>query len=73
MAKKDAENTIMDERNAKLKALQDAMNRIEKDYGKGSIMMMGESKVEQVDVIPTGSITLDYALGVGGYPCPSRR
>ena len=68
MAKKDAENTIMDERNAKLKALQDAMNRIEKDYGKGSIMMMGESKVEQVDVIPTGSITLDYALGVGGYP-----
>ena len=58
----------MDERNAKLKALQDAMNRIEKDYGKGSIMMMGESKVEQVDVIPTGSITLDYALGVGGYP-----
>ena len=68
MAKKDAENTIMDERNAKLKALQDAMNRIEKDYGKGSIMMMGESKVEQVDVIPTGSITLYYALGVGGYP-----
>ena len=68
MAKKDAENMIMDERNAKLKALQDAMNRIEKDYGKGSIMMMGESKVEQVDVIPTGSITLDYALGVGGYP-----
>ncbi len=68
MAKKDAENTVMDERSAKLKALQDAMNKIEKDYGKGSIMMMGESKVEQVDVIPTGSITLDYALGVGGYP-----
>ncbi len=55
-------------RAAKLKALQAAMNKIEKDFGKGSIMRMGDEKVEQIDVIPTGSIGLDLALGVGGYP-----
>lgn len=52
----------------KLKALQAAMAKIEKDFGKGSIMKMGEQKVEDVDVVPTGSIALDAALGVGGYP-----
>ena len=52
----------------KLKALQAAMSKIEKDYGKGSIMRMGDEKVENVDVIPTGSIGLNAALGVGGYP-----
>ncbi len=52
----------------KLKALQAAMAKIEKDFGKGSIMKLGDDNVEQVDVIPTGSLALDVALGVGGYP-----
>lgn len=51
-----------------MKALQAAMSKIEKDFGKGSIMRMGDEHVEDVDVIPTGSIALDEALGVGGYP-----
>lgn len=54
--------------NDKLKALQAAMDKIEKNYGRGSIMKMGDEKVEDVAVIPTGSIGLNYALGVGGYP-----
>jgi len=56
------------EREGKLKSLQEAMAKIEKDFGKGSIMRMGDEKVENVEVIPTGSIGLDCALGVGGYP-----
>jgi recombination protein RecA len=52
----------------KLKALQLAMEKIEKDHGKGTIMKMGDNKVEEVAVIPTGSIGLNVALGVGGYP-----
>ena len=52
----------------KLKALQAAMSKIEKDFGKGSIMRMGDEQIENVDVIPTGSVSLDTALGVGGYP-----
>lgn len=52
----------------KLKALQLAMDKIEKDHGKGTIMKMGDNKVVEVGVIPTGSIGLDVALGVGGYP-----
>ena len=52
----------------KLKALQAAMSKIEKDFGKGSIMRMGDKQIEQVEVIPTGSVALDTALGVGGYP-----
>ena len=52
----------------KLKALQAAMAKIEKDFGKGSIMKLGDQHIENVEVIPTGSITLDMALGVGGYP-----
>ena len=52
----------------KLKALQAAMDKIEKSFGKGSIMRMGSEEVEDIDVIPTGSIGLNAALGVGGYP-----
>lgn len=52
----------------KLKVLAAAMQKIQKDYGKGAIMRMGDQKVENVPVIPTGSITLDAALGVKGYP-----
>ena len=50
------------------KALEDAIRGIEKSYGKGSIMRLGERQHVDVDVIPTGSILLDKALGVGGYP-----
>ena len=52
----------------KLKALQAAMAKIEKDFGKGSIMKLGDEQIENVEVIPTGSIGLNAALGVGGYP-----
>ena len=67
MAKKET-GEMFDEKAAKLKALQEAMNKIEKDFGKGSIMKLGEEKIENVEVIPSGSISLDVALGVGGYP-----
>ena len=52
----------------KLKALQAAMAKIEKNYGHGSIMRLGEENIEKIDSIPTGSISLNCALGVGGYP-----
>ena len=52
----------------KLKALRAAMDKIEKSYGKGSIMKMGDEIIEEIAVIPTGSIALNAALGVGGYP-----
>lgn len=52
----------------KLKALQSAMEKIDKTYGKGAIMRLGEDKVEDVPVISTGSVGLNLALGVGGYP-----
>ena len=54
--------------NAKLQALQAAMSRIEKDFGKGSIMKLGDTNIENVEVIPSGSISLNAARGVGGYP-----
>lgn len=66
MAKK--EDIKIDPASEKLKALQAAMSKIEKDFGKGSIMKMGDQEVEQVEVIPSGSLGLDNALGVGGYP-----
>ncbi len=52
----------------KLKALQLAMDKIEKDHGKGTIMKMGDNQVEEISVISSGSLGLDIALGVGGYP-----
>lgn len=52
----------------KLKALQAAMEKIEKSYGKGAIMTLGNDHIENIEVIPTGSIGLNAALGVGGYP-----
>ena len=66
MAKKEEE--VIDIKKAKLQAIQAAMSKIEKDFGKGSIMKLGDENVEKVDVIPTGSISLNAALGVGGYP-----
>jgi recombination protein RecA len=52
----------------KLKALQLTMDKLEKTYGKGAIMKLGDAPVEQVDAISSGSVTLDMALGVGGFP-----
>jgi recombination protein RecA len=52
----------------KLKALQLTMEKLDKTFGKGAVMKLGDSAVEKVDVIPTGSIALDLALGVEGYP-----
>lgn len=71
MAKKDELNFELGanmDAGQKLKALQAAMDKIEKNFGKGSIMKMGDGVVEAIDVIPSGSVSLNVALGVGGYP-----
>jgi len=57
-----------DENKEKLKALQLTLDKIEKNYGKGSIMRLGDEAVEDIEVIPTGSLGLDIALGIGGFP-----
>ena len=53
---------------AKREALAQAMAKIEKSYGRGAVMKLGDDRIEDVEVIPTGSIGLNYALGVGGFP-----
>lgn len=58
----------IDPKAARLEALAQAMGKIEKAYGRGAIMKMGDEVIEKVEVIPTGSIGLNYALGVGGFP-----
>ena len=58
----------MADNDAKKEALNNALKQIEKEFGKGSVMRMGDREVQKVDVIPSGSISLDKALGVGGYP-----
>ena len=70
MAKKENEQELTPGagNNEKLKALQAAMDKIEKSFGKGSIMKLGDDNIQDVEVIPTGSVTLNAALGVGGYP-----
>src|SRR5690554_2050477 len=65
---KDNKSNVSEKNSEKLKALRAAMNKIEKTYGKGSIMKMGDEKVEDVSVISSGSLSLNIALGVGGYP-----
>ena len=66
MAKKEELDNIAG--NEKLRALQAAMDKIEKNFGKGSIMKLGDDNFEEVEVIPTGSVGLNAALGVGGFP-----
>ncbi len=56
------------EKDAKLKALKLTLDKLDKTYGKGAVMKMGDSVIEDVEVIPSGSLGLDVALGVGGYP-----
>ncbi len=59
---------MSNEKEAKLKALQLTLDKLDKAYGKGAVMKMGDSVTEQVEAISSGSIGLDVALGVGGYP-----
>lgn len=71
MAKKETDELAFDSNTGsseKLKALQAAMDKIEKSYGKGSIMKLGDDRIQEIEVIPTGSVALNVALGVGGYP-----
>ncbi|MBR5551517.1 MAG: recombinase RecA [Muribaculaceae bacterium] len=69
MAKQTTKKTVeADPKDARLAALSQAMARIEKDYGRGAIMKLGDDVVEDVEVISTGSIGLNHALGVGGFP-----
>lgn len=61
-------NIMSSEKEAKLKALQLTLDKLDKTYGKGAVMKMGDTVIEEVEVIPSGSLGLDIALGVGGYP-----
>jgi recombination protein RecA len=65
MAKEQSKDDI---RSEKLKALELTIGKIEKDFGKGTIMKLGDNAIENVQFIPSGSIALDVALGIGGYP-----
>ena len=65
---KQANTTNVNMPEGRMDAVKQAMAKIEKSYGKGAIMMMGENKHEKVEVISSGSVGLDHALGVGGYP-----
>jgi len=62
------EKKLQAEKEAKLKALKLTLDKLDKTYGKGTVMRMGDSPVVEIDVIPTGSLGLDIAMGVGGYP-----
>ena len=66
MAKEKTTEVLSDERKDAL--LKEALKTIEKEYGKGSIMKLGDRVNVSVDVIPSGSLSLDQALGIGGYP-----
>ena len=65
---KEIETQASDINAAKLKALQATIDKIEKDFGKGTIMKLGDQPQWDVQVIPSGSVALDHALGIGGYP-----
>jgi recombination protein RecA len=68
MAKEVEANAAAGVNEARLKALQATLDKIEKDYGKGTIMKLGDQPQWDVQVIPSGSVALDHALGIGGYP-----
>ena len=67
-SEKSAKDSKLEVNKEKLKALQLTMDKLEKTYGKGAIMKMGDTPIENVEVIPTGSLGLDIALGIGGLP-----
>ena len=66
--KKTSKKEAEDPKKARVEALSAALGKIEKNYGRGAIMRLGDEAIENVEVIPTGSISLNHALGVGGYP-----
>jgi len=68
--KKETKGTVISitGKEARMKALEVALGKIEKDFGKGSVMKLGDNTRQKLDVIPTGSLLVDYALGVGGLP-----
>ena len=71
MAEKKKKDSVIDAnmtKEDKQKALQSAIEQIEKNFGKGSIMKMSDSKIDKVEVIPTGCLSIDLALGIGGLP-----
>ena len=70
MAPKDTKKkgAVADPQAAKREALAQALGKIEKDFGRGAVMKLGDDSIEDVEVIPTGSVGLNHALGVGGYP-----
>ncbi len=61
-------STVSPDRDQKMKIIEDAISSIEKTYGKGSIMKLGDGVINQIESIPTGALSLDYALGIGGIP-----
>lgn len=73
MAKKESASKVKktvsaDPKDMRLEALKAVMGKIEKDFGRGAVMKLGDEAVENIEVVPTGSIGLNYALGVGGFP-----
>ncbi len=64
----ETEKDVSKEKAAKLKALQATLDKLDKTYGKGAVMRMSDQSIQDVDAIPSGSLGLDLALGVGGYP-----
>lgn len=66
--KKGKGTAPVDPQAARREALAQALGKIEKDFGRGAVMKLGDDSIEDVEVIPSGSVGLDYALGVGGYP-----
>ena len=67
-SKKTKDKTPADPMAARREALAQALGKIEKDFGRGAIMKLGDDSIEDIEVIPSGSVGLNYALGVGGYP-----
>ena len=66
--KKTKDKAPADPMAARREALAQALGKIEKDFGRGAIMKLGDDSIEDIEVIPSGSVGLNYALGVGGYP-----
>ena len=67
-SKPQVQSISSDDQDARKKALEAAMSQIEKQFGKGSVMRLGDQQATDIEVVPTGAISLDIALGVGGLP-----
>ena len=67
-SKPQVQSISSEDQDARKKALEAAMSQIEKQFGKGSVMRLGDQQTTDIEVVPTGAISLDIALGVGGLP-----